>query len=65
MISPSRYEELHGLFWDETNEEWTQEWREDLTQEEAALVAQWDERVRKGMLKMCQKIIEMEEGHDR
>lgn len=57
-------EELEALFWDETNEEWTQAWREDLTQEEVALVAQWDERVRKGMLKMCQDILRLEEQHE-
>ncbi len=34
------------LFWAETNENWTQEWRDDLTKEEAALVAQWDHDAR-------------------
>lgn len=57
-------EELETLFWSETNEEWTQEWRDDLTSEETAQVAQWDERVRKGMLKMCQDILRMEERNE-
>lgn len=58
-------EELEALFWAETSEEWTQEWREDLTPGEVELVQSWDERVDKGMLKMYQRILELEEGHAR
>ena len=43
MISPERKEELEELFWSETNEEWTQQWRFDLTEEEADLVDAWEQ----------------------
>jgi len=41
-ISDERIEELGACFWDESNEEWTQEWRDDLNPAEAALIAEWD-----------------------
>lgn len=62
MISPSRYEELHDSFWAETNEEWTQEWRDELAPEEAALIRSWDKRSSEGMGKMCKRILELEQG---
>ena len=61
MISPSRREELSSLFWNETNEEWTQEWRDDLTPEEATLVRQWDKRSAEGMASLCRRILELKE----
>lgn len=60
MISPSRYEELHDLFWNETSEEWTQEWRDDLSPEESALIRTWDKRTNEGVVKMCQRILELD-----
>ena len=41
-ISEERQDELSELFWAETNDEDSQEWRNELTAEEAALVAKWD-----------------------
>lgn len=64
MISPSRYEELNDNFWAETNEEWTQEWRNELTPEEAALVRSWDKQTDEGLRRMCQRILETEAYHD-
>ena len=37
-----RIESLYRLVMDETGEEWTQEWRDNLTVEEAAAVAAFD-----------------------
>lgn len=47
-----RYEDLQRNFWDETNDPETQQWREDLTADEAAMVAQWDTHVSQGMKKL-------------
>lgn len=41
-IGKYRVEELSDLFWNETNDEETQEWREDLTPTEEKLVRMWD-----------------------
>jgi hypothetical protein len=38
VISDKRREELDALFWTETEIPWTQEWRENLTDEEEALL---------------------------
>ena len=40
----------------ETNDPETQEWRETLTEEERAYVADKDERYRVGMLRLCEAI---------
>lgn len=37
-----RVKELLDLYWNETNDEETQEWREDLTPTEKKLVRTWD-----------------------
>ena len=65
MICEERERELQSLFWSETNEAWTQEWRECLTPEEAAMVGEWNERVRSGMLRMCRDILKLNELHRR
>lgn len=52
MISEERRQEIDRLFWAETNDPETEEWREDLTPEEAALVAEWDEGVAAAFDKM-------------
>lgn len=56
MMTDKRREELASLFWAETNEDWTQEWRDDLTPEEAALVEQWDRDFEMGLARMCNSI---------
>ena len=58
MITRERFEELNSYFWQETNEAETQEWREELTAEEAELIDDWDEQNRLCMLRMCEKILE-------
>ena len=54
MITDERRQELASLFWDETNEEWTQEWRDNLTPEEVALVEKWDHDFETGLAEMCE-----------
>lgn len=49
MLTKERLEEMESLFWAESNDPETEEWRESLTDEEAAIVAQWDERVDAGI----------------
>lgn len=44
MISQERKEYLLDLWFEETNEDWTQAWRNELNQEECALVNLWDRR---------------------
>ena len=58
MITKERFEELNSYFWQESNDIETQEWREELTAEEAALIDEWDEQNRLCMLRMCEKILE-------
>lgn len=40
MITPERKADLQDSFWNETNEEWTQEWRDELIEEENKLIEQ-------------------------
>ena len=56
-IDGARIEELQDLFWSETEDEWTQEWRDDLTPEESALVDEWDRAYDSGMLKLMERIV--------
>lgn len=53
-----RYEELQSCFWNETNDLETQEWREELTADEAAMVEQWDLQSANGMSKLTSDILE-------
>lgn len=48
-----RYEELQRYFWDETIDPETQEWRGDLTADEATMVEQWDAQTAQGMAKLA------------
>lgn len=54
MIRDERRKELESLFWAETNEDWTQEWRDDLTPEEAVMVEKWDRDYETGLAQMCE-----------
>ena len=64
MITKMRIEEMESLFWSETNEDWTQDWREELTDEEDALICEWDEKVRRGMLNLCNEILRLQKLRD-
>lgn len=49
---------MESWFWAESNDPETEEWRKDLSKEEADLVAEWDTRVASGMYNLCQAIQE-------
>ena len=55
-----RIEELYSLIMDETEEEHTQEWRENLTREEAAAVAVLDREIDGIMVRM--RLLELHEN---
>lgn len=55
-VSEEREAELQQLFWDETNDPETQEWREELTADESAMVEQWDAQTAKGFSQLAQDI---------
>ena len=52
-----RREELTQLWSDETNEEGTQEWRDDLSPEERDFVAGLDENYCQGARRLCEAIV--------
>lgn len=52
MIDPERLRQMEDNFWAETNDPASEEWREELTAEEAILVAEWDARVEAGITRM-------------
>lgn len=56
MITKERLEELESYWNDETNDEESQEWRDELTEEEEAYVYKLDETFEKGMQKLWKKI---------
>ena len=60
MICSERFAENESLFWSENNEDWTQEWREELTAEEASLVDKWDDMVAGGMYRLAKRILDLE-----
>ncbi len=47
-----------SLWWSETNEKWTQEWRDGLNGEELALVESWDRRFSSGAYQLCLDILQ-------
>ncbi|SDN88193.1 hypothetical protein [Acetanaerobacterium elongatum] len=61
-VSKEREDELQELFWAETNEEWTQEWRDNLTKDEQKLVDKWDAAYNRGVKSICEKILELEKS---
>lgn len=60
MITAERLEALHQLWSTETDDEETQEWRYDLTEEEAALVDTWDSAYEEATAAIAQDILDME-----
>ena len=60
MITAERLEALHQLWSIETDDEETQEWRYDLTDEEAALVRTWDSAYGEATAAIAQDIMDME-----
>lgn len=63
MLTEARYEQLCWLWENETNDEETQEWRDELTAEEQALVDQWDYGFNDGLRRMCQDLGDVKYDH--
>ena len=61
IISEERETELYELWSSETNEEWTQEWRDELTSAEKKLVENWDNGFEEGLIKLCKDILKQAE----
>ena len=56
-LNNSRRENLRRLWEDETNEEWTQAWRQDLTAEERKYVDILDHGYSLGIRRLCESIL--------
>ena len=61
IISEERETELYELWSSETNEEWTQEWRDELTSAEKKLVENWGNGCAEGLIKLCKEFKKAEE----
>lgn len=59
-VTEEREEELQSCFWNETNEPETEEWRENLTADEAAMVEQWDAQCLSGYQKLAQACLDLQ-----
>lgn len=55
-VPQEREDELYWLWGNETEDEETQEWRDELTADEAALVGQWDKQYSTGFAKLVEEI---------
>ncbi len=60
MISQERKEYLLDLWFEETNEDWTQEWRDALNEAEATLAARWDRQECQTMCQLLNRIQKFE-----
>ncbi len=58
-ISSARVDELRHYWGEETNDEDTQDWRNELTSDEEKIVATWDNQCDTAILKICQQILEL------
>lgn len=63
-ITAEREEELAWYWGNETNEANTQEWRDELTADEAAMVDQWDTRFTKAYGTLAKQILDLEESRN-
>lgn len=57
MILQERIDELEYYFYNESNDEDTQTWRDDLNHEEQELINKWDKQFNQGMMNVCEKIL--------
>jgi hypothetical protein len=58
-ISEARLKELEGCWNEETNDPETEEWRDELTPEEAVVIAELDEGYAVGVHQLCQEILSL------
>ena len=60
-IGTARVDELRHYCGNETEDEDTQEWREEITAaDEQLLIEEWDNSYNAGILKLCEEILEAE-----
>ena len=60
-IGAARVEELQYYWNNETADEDTQEWREEITAvDEQLLIEEWENNYNTGILKLCEEILEAE-----
>lgn len=64
-ISEARMKELADNWNAETNDPETEEWRDDLTPQEAAIIADWDRGYADGMHQLCQEIMALRREGER
>lgn len=64
-ISEARMKELADNFYAETNDPETQEWRDELTPQEAEIIADWDNGYAVGVHKICQDIMALQREGER
>jgi endo-beta-N-acetylglucosaminidase D len=57
MITQERKNEIIGYSYDETNDEYTRDWRNDLTDEEQKFVDLLDKKHNRGLYNLCKAII--------
>lgn len=60
LVPKEREKELFSLWESETNAPETEEWREELTAAEAALVETWDTKAEQGMSKLANDILKLQ-----
>lgn len=63
VIEPERLRQMEDNFRAETSDPASEEWREDLSAEEAGLVADWDERMDAGITKMVEDTVRLTKCH--
>lgn len=59
-VPVDREEEIEWLFWNETNDPETEEWRDELTADEAAMVEQWEEQISIGFHSLVKENLDQE-----
>lgn len=60
MLTVERQDELNSLFWSETNDEWTQDWRDGLMPEEIAYVNALDTGYEHALTRVAQQILDVQ-----
>ncbi|MET0017867.1 hypothetical protein [Oscillibacter sp.] len=65
QISEARMKELADNWNAETNDPDTEEWRDDLTPQEAEIIADWDYGYADGMHQLCQEIMALQREGER
>lgn len=63
VIEPERLRQMEDNFWAETSDPASEEWRENLSAEEAGLVADWDELMEAGITKMVEDTVRLTKRH--